>query len=119
MAAKPAEEGWFWEWRAFGDLPAAVVAAVELHDVRGAPGVEGEDLYLVSAWTDQNVKLRGASLKLKPLLARLGDGLELYEETARLVFDLPAGADAVQKAASLLGVHVEAEAPADRDALVA
>lgn len=119
MTTKPGEEGWFWEWRTFGDLPERLVGAVEAYDLRGEPGVEGEDLYLISDATDQNVKLRGAALKLKPLLARLGDGLELYEESARLVFELPATPDAIAKAASLLGVHVAAGSALGRDELLA
>jgi hypothetical protein len=118
MNNKQGEEGWFWEWRAFGELPDAVVSAVESHELRGEPCIEGEDLYLVSPWTEQNVKLRGESLKLKPLLARLADGLELYEETERLVFAPPMHPDAIAKAASLLGVHVATGAQLGRDELL-
>jgi hypothetical protein len=119
MSNKPGEEGWFWEWRTFGELPALLVEAVEAYELRGEPGIEGEDLYLISASTDQNVKLRGDGLKLKPLLVELDDGLELYEESARLAFDLPASPDAIAKAASLLGVHVAAPRALGRDELLA
>jgi hypothetical protein len=112
MTAKPTEEGWFWEWRTFGEIPPRVVDRLARYEVRGEPGTAGRDFYFVSDVTDQNVKLRGRELlKLKPLLARLADGVELYEETARLNFALPAPPDAVGMAGSLLGVEVEAGAP--------
>jgi hypothetical protein len=118
MASKPAEEGWFWEWRTFGEPPDSVVRVVEAHEVRGEAGVEGEDLYLVAAATDQNVKLRDETLKLKPLLVRLDGGFELYEEARRLVFAFPLDAEAVRMAASLLGLVPAAEEAEDAAALV-
>jgi hypothetical protein len=120
VSRKPSEEGWFWEWRAFGDVPEEVAARVAAREVRGAPGVENEDLYLISALTDQNVKLRedGGQLKLKPMLARLDDGFELYEETERLVFPMPAAPGAVRMACGLLGVAFEAARPLALDELL-
>ena len=112
MSGKPSEEGWFWEWRTFGRVPDSVAARAAAHERRGAV-VENEDLYLISTLTDQNVKLRedGGQLKLKPLLARVAGGFELYEETERLIYAMPASPDALHKAASLLGVVLEAAAP--------
>jgi hypothetical protein len=119
VSGKPSEEGWFWEWRAFGVVPEPVAARVRAHETRGEPDVEGDDLYLVSSLTDQNVKLRadGGLLKLKPRLAALADGCELFEETARLIWTTPVPAAAVAKAAALLGVAVDAGEPLDAERL--
>lgn len=121
MSGKPTEEGWFWEWRTFGEPPKKTIEIVEGHDVRGKAGEVSDDVYLISTLTTQNVKLRedGSLLKLKPLLAALEDGCELYEETARLVFDMPAGDDAVLRAASLLGTRVELGSRVHASALLA
>ncbi len=121
MTGKPTEEGWFWEWRTFGAIPESVVERLARYDVRGARDVENADLYFVSSLTEQNVKLRadGAMLKLKPRLVRLADGLELYEETMRLLFAMPAEPRAVTMAAGLLGVTAPVDTPVDADAFAA
>lgn len=121
MSGKPTEEGWFWEWRTFGAIPERVVERLERYDVRGERNVENDDLYFVSSLTEQNVKLRGdgALLKLKPLLVRLADGLELYEETERLLFAMPAQPRAVAMAAGLLGVTATVDAHVDSVELAA
>lgn len=106
MTAKRTEEGWFWEWRAFGMIPSEILGAVRSREVRGTPELESDDEYFVSSSTDQNVKLRAGTLKLKPLLARLDDGCELYEESERLVFALPVTHDEANRAASLLGLSI-------------
>jgi len=121
MTGKPSEEGWFWEWRTFGVVPEAVAERVAAHERRGGAVVENDDLYLISALTDQNVKLRedGGQLKLKPLLARVDGGFELYEETERLIFAMPASPEAIRMAAGLLGVALEVAAPLGLEALLA
>ena len=121
MSGKPTEEGWFWEWRTFCVVPDEVADRVRAFELRGDPVVENADLYLISTLTDQNVKLRedGGLLKLKPLLARLDGGFELYEETARLVFEMPAPPDAIRMAGGLLGVALEVAAPLGLDDLLA
>jgi hypothetical protein len=120
VSRKPTEEGWFWEWRTFGQIPEPIAARVAAYELRGEPAMENEDLYLISTLTDQNVKLRGSGgqLKLKPLLVRLDGGFELYEETERLVFPMPAPPDAIRMAAGLLGIAVETAAPLGLDALL-
>lgn len=113
MSAKPTEEGLFWEWRTFGALPDRVARTLARCEVRGAPDMVNEDLYFVSRLTGQNVKLRKHvdQLKLKPLLARLDDGVELYEESARWTYQLPAPPGAVAAAAAFLGLGLEASEP--------
>jgi hypothetical protein len=118
VSGKPTEEGWFWEWRTFGPRPERAAHFLEGFAVRGAAGLVCADDYFVGDLTDQNVKLRGDQLKLKPLLARLPDGLELYEETERLLFALPVGAEELVMAANLLGVEVVAGGSVGRDLLV-
>src|SRR4030095_12986916 len=57
--SKSPEEGKIWEWRAFGKLSEALVARVRAHPVRMVLlNIQGEDLYLISPDSDQNVKLR-------------------------------------------------------------
>jgi hypothetical protein len=121
VSRKPSEEGWFWEWRTFGLVPLSVADRVAAYDLRGEPVVENEDLYLISTLTDQNVKLRedGGQLKLKPLLARVGGGFELYEETERLVFPMPAPPEAIRMAGGLLGIALETAAPLGLEDLLA
>lgn len=122
MSGKPTESGWFWEWRAFGEIHDSILERARRCALRGAPNVENEDWYFVSPFTDQNVKLRADAglLKLKPLLARLDDGCELYEESLDLLFAMPASPDAVARAAALLGVDLaRTESPVDAGRLVA
>jgi hypothetical protein len=118
VSGKPVEEGWFWEWRTFGARPEHAARILEAQAVRGNAGLFSYDEYFIADRTDQNVKLRDPQLKLKPLLARLADGLELYEESARLLYDLPIDATGLSMAASLLGVEVSAPASATRDEVV-
>lgn len=108
MSEKTSEEGLFWEWRTFGTIPERVTRTLTRCEVRAAD-VVNDDLYFISTLTDQNVKLRhGADqLKLKPLIVRLDDGLELYEESMRWIWPLPAPPEGVSAAASLLGLSLE------------
>jgi hypothetical protein len=117
VSAKPSEAGLFWEWRTFGTIPDRIVRALSRCEVRGRAGIENEDLYFVSGLTEQNVKLRtGASVfKLKPLLVGLEDGLELYEESDRWIWEMPVAPEGVAAAASLLGVSLETSEPWSAD----
>jgi hypothetical protein len=108
---KAPEEGLIWEWRAFGRIPAQLAEKIKSHPVRmGISDQRGEDIYLISPTTDQNVKLRrwGAEwlLKFKLLLATGPRLIELYSETAQMVFSFPVPRDALEQAARLLAVKL-------------
>jgi hypothetical protein len=118
VSDKASEEGWFWEWRTFGPRPEFAAEVLEGTAIRGSANLICVDEYFISTNTDQNVKLRGSQLKLKPLLARLPDGIELYEESARLLFEIPIDAEGITKAASLLGVDIPEVDGGERDAIV-
>jgi len=100
--------------------PDDVLVRARRRELRGAPDVDNDDLYLVSSATDQNVKLRGDGgfLKLKPLLARLEDGCELFEESLRWSWSMPVPTDGILSAAALLGIDVDVHGPLDADAVV-
>ena len=109
--AKPAEEGRIWEWRAFGRINDELAAKVRAFPIRlGIDDLRGEDLYLVSPDSDQNVKLRryakGWVLKFKLLLETEHGGFELYKESAELTYRLPVTLDKVKAAAQLLGIKL-------------
>jgi hypothetical protein len=109
--AKPAEEGKLWEWRAFGRINDELAAKVRAYPIRlGIDDLRGEDLYLVSPLSDQNVKLRryvkGWVLKFKLLLETEPGGFELYKESAEFTYRLPVTLDKVKAAAKLLAVEL-------------
>ena len=117
--AKPPEEGLIWEWRAFGRISDPLSAKVRKHPIRqGIRDVRGEDLYLVSPESDQNVKLRRSQdrwlLKFKLLIETRGE-YELYNEGADLIYEFPVSVDQLKTAGLLLGVTLATEPkPADR-----
>ena len=118
--SKPAEEGRIWEWRAFGRISDELASRVRAYPIRlGIDDLRGEDLYLVSPDSDQNVKLRryvkGWILKFKLLLETEPGGFELYKESAELTYRFPVTLDKVQAAAQLLGINVP-EGELSRDA---
>ena len=118
--SKPAEEGRIWEWRAFGRISDELASKVRAYPIRlGIDDLRGEDLYLVSPDSDQNVKLRryvkGWILKFKLLLETEPGGFELYKESAELTYRFPVTLDKVQAAAQLLGIKVP-EGELSRDA---
>ena len=109
--AKNPEEGEIWEWRAFGTPPDKSLEAIRTRPIRmGVKDLPGEDIYLFSSLSDQNVKLRlwrgEWVLKLKLLLTTAPRGIELYSETAGLVYKFPAGADLLTHVTRLLGVKL-------------
>src|SRR5215813_4107939 len=93
---KAPEEGRIWEWRAFGSLPEELIRKVQSNPIRmGIRDVAGEDVYLVSPASDQNVKLRqsqsGWTLKFKLLIETREGGFDLFEESAAYTYCLPVG----------------------------
>jgi hypothetical protein len=111
--AKDPEEGEIWEWRAFGKPSDKTLEGVRSRPIRmGVKDLPGEDIYLISSTSDQNVKLRLWKgvwvLKVKLLLTTTPRGIDLYTETAGLVYKFPAGADVLGQAARLLAVKLPA-----------
>lgn len=107
--SKAPEEGEIWEWRAFGRISDALAERVRSRPIRmGIKDAPGEDVYLISPDSDQNIKLRKWNdewvLKFKLLLKKGTKGAELYSESANMIFRFPVGADAVSMAAKLLSV---------------
>ena len=113
---KSAEEGRIWEWRAFGRINDELALRVRAYPIRlGVDDLRGEDLYLVSPLSDQNVKLRryakGWVLKFKLLLETEQGGFELYKESAEFMYRLPVTLDEVKAAAELLAVELPERDP--------
>ena len=113
---KPAEEGRIWEWRAFGRINDELAGKVRAYPIRlGVDDLRGEDLYLVSPLSDQNVKLRryakGWVLKFKLLLETEPGGFELYKESAEFTYRLPVTLDELKAAAELLAVELPQHDP--------
>ena len=111
LMTKPPEEGEIWEWRAFGQPSEATLDIIRNHPIRtGVKDHRGEDLYLISPISDQNVKLRQWKrewvLKFKLLLTTAKRGIELYTETAGWVHRFPIGPELLSHAARLLGTSL-------------
>ena len=109
--SKPPEEGEIWEWRAFGRVGARLDAEVRSHPIRmDVADASGEDIYLVSPDSNQNVKLRNWSghwvLKFKLLLLTGPRSAELYSESGALAFRFPVASKRLKEAATLLGVRL-------------
>lgn len=104
---KPPEEGRIWEWRAFGPISETLASKVRAYPVRFS-GLLGEDTYLISPHSDQNVKLRRYAsecvLKLKLLFEPKTRPFELYTESAEFTYQFPVSFDRLKAAARLLGV---------------
>lgn len=108
---KPSEEGKIWEWRAFGRIDDELARKVRAYPIRfGIEDLRGEDVYLVSPLSNQNVKLRkysgGGLLKFKLLLETRPEGFELYKETAEFTYPLPISFDTLKEAARLLAIKL-------------
>lgn len=108
---KAAEEGRIWEWRAFGRIDDELAEKVRAYPIRlGVDDLRGEDLYLVSPLSDQNVKLRryakGWVLKFKLLLETEPGGFELYKESAEFTYRMPVKLEELKAAAQLLSVEL-------------
>jgi len=105
--SKSPEEGKIWEWRAFGTLSDDLVTRVRAYPIRmGIKDIQGEDLYLISPDSDQNVKLRrspgGWVLKFKLLFDTRTAPIELYSESVEYTYPLPVPLNRVKEAAVLL-----------------
>jgi hypothetical protein len=109
--SKLPEEGEIWEWRAFGRISDSLAAQVRAHPVRmNIRDQQEEDIYFISPANDQNVKLRMWRgmwlLKLKLLLRKESNGIELYSESQRMMFALPVPRQTLEIAARLLAIKL-------------
>jgi hypothetical protein len=112
---KAPEEGRIWEWRAFGRISDELAARARAYPVRqGVINLRGEDAYLISAISDQNVKLRLHStqpyLKFKLLLENKPGAFELYRESILYTYPFPVSLGILEEAAHLLKVILPTEA---------
>ncbi|HSB11599.1 MAG TPA: hypothetical protein VLM38_19075 [Blastocatellia bacterium] len=108
---KQPEEGTIWEWRAFGRVDDDLAAKVRDHPPRlGIIDLRGEDVYLISPTSDQNVKLRryssGWVLKFKLLFETRPGAFALYNESAEFTYQFPVPLATLQDAARLLEVNL-------------
>lgn len=110
---KAPEEGYVWEWRAFGKLPQTLVDKITAQPIRLddngdlLANIFGQDLYFVSPTSDHNIKLRktlGSDwiLKFKLLLATEANAIELYHESDKKLYRFPVRRAVVEETAELL-----------------
>ncbi|MBI3654577.1 MAG: hypothetical protein HY231_26400 [Acidobacteria bacterium] len=114
---KAAEEGYVWEWRAFGALPQTLITKITKQPYRLDPNgntlakLFGQDLYLLSPVSDHNLKLRKSAdsdwlLKFKLLLRKESPDLELYHESNKKTFHFPVAQAVLAETAELLQVNL-------------
>jgi hypothetical protein len=112
---KAPEEGYVWEWRAFGKLQKTLIEEIKAQPVRiddnGNPlrDILGQDLYLISSTSEHNIKLRKAigsdwALKFKLLVASEARAIELYQESSKKFYRFPITQAVVEETAELLNV---------------
>jgi len=104
---KAAEEGEIWEWRGFGALSKRVASAVRANPIRSGLFCHQDfDIYLVPPRSNQNVKIRKSDddwfLKFKLLLTVGPRQIELYRESANLMYAFPIKVETLREAARLL-----------------
>jgi hypothetical protein len=112
--SKAPEEGRIWEWRAFGRISDELARRAQAYPIRqGISNHRGEDIYLISSISDQNVKLRLYStvsyLKFKLLLDTRPGGFELYRESIQYTHPFPIRFEVLEEAARLLKVTLPTE----------
>jgi exopolyphosphatase / guanosine-5'-triphosphate,3'-diphosphate pyrophosphatase len=77
-----------WEWRTFGES----FGEADAHFAALEPGgtQESDETYLLSALTDENVKVRDSLMDIKALEQVNQDGLEQWKPVMKAAFPLPA-----------------------------
>jgi hypothetical protein len=119
---KAPEEGYVWEWRAFGKLHQTVVDKIKEQPIRiddngnSLSNILGQDRYLISPDSDHNVKLRKSIgsdwlLKIKLLLATETHSIELYQESDKKVYRFPVRREVVEETAELLKISLPENFP--------
>jgi hypothetical protein len=130
---KAPEEGYIWEWRAFGKLNHTLVDKIKAHPVRlddngnSLANILGQDLYFISPDSDHNIKLRKSIgsdwiLKFKLLLATEAHSIELYQESDKIIYRFPVRRAVVEETAELLKTtlpeHFPTSGKIDADLLI-
>ncbi len=130
---KAPEEGYVWEWRAFGKLNQTLVDKIKAHPIRiddngnSLSNILGQDLYFNSPNSDHNIKLRKSIgsdwiLKFKLLLATETHSIELYHESNKRLYRFPVRRDVVEETAKLLKITLPENFPTngriDADSLI-
>jgi hypothetical protein len=121
---KAPEEGYVWEWRAFGKLRQTLVEKIKAQPIRiddngnSLQTMLGQDLYLISSTSEHNIKLRKTiggdwSLKFKLLLASKAGAMELYQESNKKFYRFPVTRVVVEETAELLKISLPQSFPAD------
>lgn len=122
--SKAPEEGEIWEWRVFGRISQSLENRIKLHpfrlDQNGFPlaNIIGQDLYLISPVSENNIKLRKSfgsdwMLKFKLLLRTEARLIELYQESEKKSFRFPIAPSVVREAAQLLNITLSSSQWAD------
>jgi hypothetical protein len=120
---KAPEEGYVWEWRAFGKLRQTLVEKIKAQPVRvddngnSLQNILGQDLYLISSTSEHNIKLRKTiggdwSLKFKLLLRSEAPSIELYQESDKKFYRFPITRGVVEETAELLNITLPQSFPA-------
>jgi len=112
---KPPEEGEIWEWRAFGEISRRASSTVTAHPIRfGLLCHRDEDIYLISPRSSQNVKIRKSGnawlLKFKLLVTTVPRRIELYRESASLMYRFPINQENLHETGKLLLTELPASA---------
>ena len=78
-----------WEWRTFGD--GVGEAERRFTALAAATSQQGDEIYLLSAASDENVKIRNRLMDIKRLQQVNADGLEQWRPVMKAAFPLSAG----------------------------
>lgn len=119
---KAPEEGYVWEWRAFGRLQQTLVDKIKAQPVRmddngnSLSNILGQDLYLISPTSEHNIKLRKSigsdwALKFKLLIRTEANAIELYQESNKKFYRFPVAKAVIKETAELLNITLPESFP--------
>ena len=122
---KAPEEGYVWEWRAFGRLRQALIEKIKAQPIRiddngnSLSDILGQDLYLISPNSEHNIKLRKSigsdwALKFKLLVRTEAHAIELYQESNKKFYRFPITKAVVEETAELLNIKLPESFPASK-----
>jgi hypothetical protein len=122
---KAPEEGYVWEWRAFGRLRQTLIKKIKAQPIRiddngnSLSDILGQDLYLISPASEHNIKLRKSigsewTLKFKLLVRTEAHAIELYQESNKKFYRFPVTKAVVEETAELLSIKLPESFPASK-----